>query len=338
MKAAILHRKNEPLTVEDIEISFPLEYGQVKVKVLVSGLCGAQLQEIAGLKGNEKFMPHLLGHEGCGIVEEIGPGVTKVKPGNKVVMHWRRGSGVEAKFPIYTSKGYPISGGKVTTLSEYSIVSENRLTTVPANTPNDFVALLGCGLSTGLSVVNKDANVKFGESVFVLGCGGVGLNCILAAILSGAGDVIGMDICEEKKELVEKLGGKFLHLKELLPFGSGKFPIDCIIDTTGKLDLVSMLLPGMTERGRCILVAQPKANSQLSVSDPAKLFSTNGQSIRTTQAGGFEPDSDIPRYLNLQSSIDIGALVTDRFSLNNINDAIDKLKSGTAGRIMIDLC
>lgn len=338
MKAAVLYKKNEPLVVEDVEIPFPLEYGQVKVKVLVSGLCGAQLQEIAGLKGNEKFMPHLLGHEGCGIVEEIGPGVTKVKPGNKVVMHWRKGSGIEAKFPIYTLRGLPMSGGKVTTLSEYSIVSENRLTAVSSDVNNDFVALLGCGLSTGFAVVNKEANIKFGESVLVLGCGGVGLNCVLAAKLSGAGDVIGVDICEEKKELVEKVGGMFLHLRELLPFGSGKFPIDCIIDTTGKLDLVSMILPGMSERGRCILVAQPKANSQLSVTDPIRFFSTSGQSIRTTQAGGFDPDSDIPRYLNLQKSIDVSALITDRFSLLNINAAVDQLRSGRSGRIMIDIC
>jgi Zn-dependent alcohol dehydrogenase len=133
-------------------------------------------------KGNEKFMPHLLGHEGCGIVEEIGPGVTKVGLGDKVVMHWRKGSGIESRFfPIYSLRGLPLSGGKVTTLSEYSVVSENRITKVPTKTSNDFVALLGCGLSTGFSVVNKDANVKFGESVLVLGCGGVGLNCILAA-------------------------------------------------------------------------------------------------------------------------------------------------------------
>ena len=105
MKAAILVKKNEPLIVDDINLPTNLDYGQVLVKVLVSGLCGAQLQEIAGLKGNEKFMPHLVGHEGCGLVEKIGPGVSKVKSGDKVVLHWRKGSGIEAGFPQYNWNG-----------------------------------------------------------------------------------------------------------------------------------------------------------------------------------------------------------------------------------------
>ena len=122
MKAAILVKKNEPLIIDDIQPPDQLFFGQVKVKNIISGLCGAQLQEIAGLKNNEKFMPHLLGHEGCGVVEEVGHGVSKVKVGDKVVLHWRKSSGIESDFPIYTWNDRKISGAKLTTLSEYSIV------------------------------------------------------------------------------------------------------------------------------------------------------------------------------------------------------------------------
>ena len=99
MKAAILEQIDAPLAVREVELT-ELKFGQVLVKVLVSGLCGAQLHEIKGHKGNAKFLPHLMGHEGCGIVEEIGLGVTTVEPGDKVVMHWRPGSGIESPFPI----------------------------------------------------------------------------------------------------------------------------------------------------------------------------------------------------------------------------------------------
>src|SRR3989344_1211684 len=100
MRAAILEKISAPLVIGDVELT-DLLFGQVLVKVLVSGICGAQLQEIAGNKGNAKFVPHLLGHEGAGIVEKIGVGVTRVKPGDKVVMHWRKGDGIESDFPVY---------------------------------------------------------------------------------------------------------------------------------------------------------------------------------------------------------------------------------------------
>ena len=108
MKAAVLEELNQPLTLREVGLT-ELRFGQVLVKVLVSGLCGAQLHEIKGHKGNGKFLPHLMGHEGCGIVESVGIGVTTVKPGDKVVMHWRPGSGVESPFPSYTLDGKTIS-------------------------------------------------------------------------------------------------------------------------------------------------------------------------------------------------------------------------------------
>ncbi|NBQ17111.1 hypothetical protein EBU24_02225 [bacterium] len=158
-KAAILERLNSPLVIKNISCNDP-EQGQVLVKILTSGLCGAQLQEIAGLKGNANFLPHLLGHEGCGIVEKVGPAVSKVKVGDKVVLHWKKSDGIESSFPTYYCEGQKIGGGKVTTLSEYSLVSENRMTVVGHETPNDFSALLGCGLSTALGTINYEVNLN----------------------------------------------------------------------------------------------------------------------------------------------------------------------------------
>ena len=135
-----------------------------------------------------------MGHEGCGIVEEIGEGVTTVKVGDKVVMHWRPGSGIEAPFPSYVLDGKSMSSGKCTTLSEYSIVSENRLTTVPQDTPEDLCAILGCALTTAMGIIDNEVDLKFGESVAVIGCGGAGCptriirpfpdKCVMASLIT----------------------------------------------------------------------------------------------------------------------------------------------------------
>lgn len=338
MKAAILTELNSFLKIENVDLT-ELKIGQVLIKNIKSGLCGAQIQEIKGLKGNSKFLPHLMGHEGCGIVEQVGEGVTKVKKGDKVVLHWRKGSGIESDFPSYIYNNKKISSGKITTLSEYSIVSENRMTKVDNNISSDFCALLGCGLSTGLSVVNNEANIKFGESVLVLGCGGVGLNCILASKLSYASPIVGVDISKHKEHLTIKNGGEFFHTDDLKNLFDKHKKFDCIIDTTGYLDLVSKCIPFLSEQGRCIFVSQPKENSSLTVINPINFFSTKGLIFKTTQAGGFDPDVDISKYvkLYLNKIINVNNIITDFYKLDEINEAISKLISGTSGRIIINI-
>lgn len=337
-KAAILTELNSPLSIETIE-TCDLQVGQVLVKIIKSGLCGAQIQEIKGLKGNAKFLPHLLGHEGCGIVEEVGNGVTKVKKGDKVVLHWRKSSGIESNFPSYILNNKKISSGKITTLSEYSIVSENRMTKVSHEISDDFSALLGCGLSTGLSVINNEANVKFGESILVLGCGGVGLNCIFASKLSHADPIIGVDISKTKQLLTNKNGGEFYHVDDLKLLFDKYKKFDCIIDTTGHFELVSKCIPFLSEQGRCIFVSQPKENSLLTITNPANFFSTQGLTFKTTQAGGFDPDIDIPKYIKLYLNkiINVDNIVTDFYNLEQINEAVAKLMSGVSGRIIINI-
>ena len=217
MKAAVLEELNQPLTLREVGLT-ELRFGQVLVKVLVSGLCGAQLHEIKGHKGNGKFLPHLMGHEGCGIVESVGIGVTTVKPGDKVVMHWRPGSGVESPFPSYTLDGKTISSGKVTTLSEFSIVSENRVTKISSNTPSVLAAMLGCSLTTALGIIDNECELKFGESVAVIGCGGVGLNLIQAAKMKSASPIYGVDVNQNMFDLSTQLGADcFVYDIEYLP-------------------------------------------------------------------------------------------------------------------------
>ena len=123
-KAAILTEINAPLILDEIEIP-PLDVGQVLVDIQCSGICGAQLGEIAGVKGVDKFLPHLLGHEGGGIVLETGPGVTHVRQGDRVVMHWRKGAGIHARPANYKWNGTVVNSGWVTTFSECSVLESN---------------------------------------------------------------------------------------------------------------------------------------------------------------------------------------------------------------------
>lgn len=344
MKAVILENINGPLTVGTVGLT-DLQFGQVLVKVLMSGICGAQLQEIAGNKNNAAYVPHLLGHEGSGIVEKVGPGVIKVKIGDKVVMHWRPGDGIEADFPSYTYKNKTMRSGKVTTLSEYSIVSENRITPVPHDTPDELCALLGCGLSTALGTINDEAEVKFGESVMVIGVGGLGLNLLRAATLASAYPIISVDIYDNKKELAETMGAHLFinckkdNIEDKLFEKFGIKDIDVIIDTTGNKQSLENTIPLLSGKGRYILVGQPKPGESIEFINANHLFGGQGKMIKATQGGEFSPSKDIPRYVKLHKAgiLKIDDIVTHHMKLDQINEAIDLVRSGRAGRIMIDI-
>lgn len=334
MKAAVLVKLNQPLEIWDLELS-PLDVGQVLVRVLLSGICGAQLQEIQGHKGNEKFLPHLMGHEGYGVVVDVGNGVTKVKKGDKVVMHWRPGTGIESGFPSYRYSHKTLSGGKITTLSEMSIVSENRLTAVPDDTNPELGALLGCSLSTALALIENESELKFGESVLIIGCGGVGLNLIAAARLRGAGEIVGLDVQRSKRELVIQQGANLFYSdpKEV----ERKF--DLVIDTSGDVEVIDWAFHKLGRLGRLVLVGQPTPGNSLRLSSALEFFNGRGLKILASQGGSFSPQTDIPRYLNL---FDIGHLmvnnlVTHRLDLSRVNEAFEILRSGRAGRVILSM-
>ena len=342
--AAVLEELNKPLTIRVVE-NEPLQVGQVLVKIKQSGICGSQLHEIAGNKGNGKFLPHLLGHEGFGIVQETGPGVTHVSPGDTVVMHWRVGNGIEADFPkyrLYTHNDHlpggneyrMITSGKVTTLSEYSVVSENRLTRVAPTLNATFGALLGCGLSTALGTIDNECNAKFGESVLVIGCGGLGLSLIQAARLRGLAPIIGIDINPNKDFLARTAG---VTMFDTTTEEDEKF--DIILDTTGNPNVIKKAYEqNLSNAGRLILVGQPNPGVDL-VLNGLRFFDGKGLVVKATQGGQTNPSEDIPRYVKLYQNarLPISGLVTDTYSLMQINKAFDRLRSGEAGRIMIKM-
>jgi len=343
MKAAVLTGINQPLEVADVGLT-PLLYGQVLVKNIVTGICGAQLEEIKGNKGNAGFVPHLLGHEACGIVEDVGEGVRKVKPGNKVCLHWRKGSGIESDFPRYIYKGAEIRSGKVTTFSEYSIVSENRVTPVPYDTPNDLTALLGCALSTALGVISGPARVQYGESVLVIGVGGIGLNIVRYAVRAGAFPVVAVDVAN-KESLAFKMGAHFFinrkecEILKALQNMAGIDEVDVIISTVGDREAIEESVPLLSGIGRYVMVGMPLVGGPIVLNNASHFFDGEGKIFMATQSGGFNPTLDIPRYLQMSKNglLSTDDFITDRIQLDDINNAIDKIRLGKSGRTMIDL-
>ena len=336
MKAAILVELNAQLVVDEVQIP-ALTEGQVLVKIEAAGICGKQLGEIAGHYGPDKFIPHLLGHEGAGIVKAVGPGVSFVKPGDHVVAHWRKGKGLEGECPKYQWGEKVVGGGRITTFSEYAVISENRLTAIAHDIPFDIAALFGCSTTTGLGVVFNDAKLQPGQSIAVIGCGGVGLNVIQGARIAGASRIIAVDIIDEKLNLAEGMAGstweKYGDRGEDHERLRG---VDVIVDTTGRPELIARAYELVAPGGKVIMVGQPKRGEALILRDVAGNF--KGKTLMDSQGGGTNPATDIPKYLDMwrDGDLKLSELITHRFPLEQINEALDVVRSGEAGRVIIE--
>jgi S-(hydroxymethyl)glutathione dehydrogenase/alcohol dehydrogenase len=343
MKAAVLTELNAPLQILDITMPEYLAVGQVLVKIHFSGICGSQLGEIDGAKGSDKFLPHLLGHEASATVINTGPGVKHVKTGDKVVMHWRKGLGIEADTPCYLSNGIKINAGSVTTFSEYSIVSENRVTAIPPESDLEVAALFGCAVTTGFGVVENNAKLRIGESVVVFGAGGIGLNIVQAAALVSAYPIIAIDIHDNKLKLARQMGATHVinssncDARHKIFDIVGRAGLDAFIDNTGEPTVIEMGYQITKPGGRVVLVGVPRYGKNISIYSLPLHF---GKGLSGSHGGEAIPQTDIPRHLRLfnHNRIKLKELITDIYSLNQINIALNDMRKGiVAGRCLIDM-
>jgi len=341
-KAAILVESKKPLVLEEIEIN-PLEVGQVLVKLDSSGVCGAQINEIDAVKGKDKFLPHLLGHEGHGEVVECGQGVTKVKDGDKVVLHWRKSPGINSATPTYESKSLgQINAGWVTTFNEYAVVSEDRLTLIPDYVDKDHAALLGCAVTTAMGTLVNDAKATVGDSVAIFGCGGVGLSLIQFAKLSGCFPIVAVDIYSEKLNQAKDLGASHIinstdkQFIDLLLEANDGNKFDICIDNTGLPEILKQAYQVTSPNGgKTIMVGVMDKSNSLDIWTYPLHFD---QELIGSSGGQCNPSIDIPKIVKLidQSMLDLNKLIGATYSLEQINQAIDDLRSGSkSGRLMI---
>jgi S-(hydroxymethyl)glutathione dehydrogenase/alcohol dehydrogenase len=341
--AAILVELRSPLVLAQIDLPPVLDAGQVLVKVLYSGICGSQLGEIDGAKGEDKFLPHLLGHEGVGQVLAVGPGVRHVKDGDTVVMHWRKGRGIEAATPRYKWDGRVVNAGWVTTFNQYAVISENRLTAIPADSDLETAALFGCAVTTGFGVVLNNARLKIGESVAVYGAGGVGLNIVQAAAMVSAYPIVAVDLHDAKLRLALEMGATHLinasreDAAKAISAICGNEGVDCFVDNTGLPEVIQTGYRLTKPQGRVVLVGVPKKGQDVTIHSLPLHF---GKGLSGSHGGEAIPEVDIPRYQSLykHGRLKLRELITDRFPLDQVNTAISKMRSGAvAGRCMIDM-
>lgn len=341
--AAILVKQNEDLVVDKIRLPGELKVGQVLVELSVSGICGSQIGEIIGNKGKDNYLPHLLGHEGCGTVLEIGPGVKTVSKGDQVVLHWRKGAGIQSEPPKYCWRNKNLNAGWVTTFNKHAVISENRCTKVPNKTNRDLTALLGCAITTGFGVIENNAEVKMGESVVVYGSGGIGLNILQASRLYSAFPIIAVDLFDSRLNLAKNFGATHIinarvdnPKTEILKILKSK-ELNVFIDNTGVPEVIELGYEMINSNGRVVLVGVPKFDKDIKIHTLPLHF---GKSIIGSHGGDSNPDSDIARYLNLHSNkiFSLDGLVTNKYRLKDINVAIKSMKEGKSiGRILINL-
>ncbi len=324
MKAVILTELRKPLIVADVYVP-ALNVGQVLVRVKYAAICGAQLNEIDGAKGPDKYLPHLLGHEGVGEVLSIGPGVTTKAVGDRVILHWRPSEGIAAKGPVY---GWDmlVNGGPMACFADQCIVSENRLTRLPDGIDERVAPLFGCALTTAYGVVTRDADLKPGQSVLIFGAGGVGLAIVQMAALVSAYPITVVDPVRSKLDAAYERGGT--------PAATVDGLYDVVIDTTGRSEVIQQAYAATKPHGRTILVGVPRHDDPITIHSLPLHF---GKVLTGSHGGDSKPHEDIPRIASLVRTgrLNLSGLVTHEYPLDEVNEAIATVRSGTAGRVLL---
>lgn len=339
--AALLVQTGAPLVLAEIDIP-ALKPGQVLVEIAYSGACGTQVMEWRGDKGEDKWLPHCLGHEGTGTVLETGSAVTKVKAGDKVVLSWIKGSGIEAGGAVYAWGEQKVNAGGVTTFQRHAVVSENRLTVLPAELPMDLAVLLGCAAPTGMGAVYNVLKAQPGDAVAVFGTGGVGLHAVMAAALVGAMPVIAIDPNPTRRALAPLYGATHVidpgaadvltDIKKIAPQG-----VDIAVESSGVPAAMEMAVNATRQQGgRAVVIGNARHGAMLSVNP--SIFN-QGKSLMGTWGGDSVPDRDYGRYARLLGAgrFPVRDLLSKPYALEQADQALQDLASGKIGRPLIDM-
>ena len=344
MKAAVLYETGRPLIVEDGIKVPPLKPEQVFVQIAYSGLCKSQLMEARGFRGKDMYLPHMLGHEGSGIVVDRGAKVTKVKPGDYVILGWIKGKGEDtAGCTQYRLGDRIINAGGITTFSDFTIVSENRCVKLPDRIPLDIAVLFGCAIPTGAGIVMNEIQPEKGSTIAFFGLGGVGISALVATGLFECDKVIAVDIEKEKLELAKEFGATHtidsltenpVERIEEITDGKG---VDYSIEAAGITETIEQAFQSVRKKGgRCIFASHPKSGDTIKI-DPFDLIC--GKQIAGSWGGSSLPDIDIPKFAQLyrEGKLPLNKLLNRRYPLEKINQALDDLENRKIIRGLIEI-
>ncbi|HEX7475251.1 MAG TPA: Zn-dependent alcohol dehydrogenase [Dehalococcoidales bacterium] len=358
MKAAVCYELGKPLVVEDINIDAPKK-GEVKVKMAATAICHSDIHALRGELGPQ--VPVVGGHESAGYVDAIGEGVDTVKIGDPVIVslvascghcyYCRKGQPhlCEFNWPLMTESRFKNKKGqslaqmfKVGSFAEFTIVDQSQVVKVPQDMPLDRAALLACGVITGFGAVVWRMAVKAINSVVVIGTGGVGLNAIQGAAFTGAYPVIAVDVLDSKLEAAKKFGathvinakqGDPIEAVKKLTSGRGA---DYVFVTVGSSSAMAQGFRMSGKRGTTVLVGLPTPNDPTMALSPFEFIGTE-----RVMTGGFMGSAnlaiDIPNLVSLYKAgkLKLDELITNRYPLDKINEAIESVEKGQALRNVI---
>jgi len=341
--AAVLYTLNQPLVVDtDIEIP-QLQRGQVLVQIFYSGVCHSQLMEVRGRRGQDHYLPHLLGHEATAEVIAIGSGVTKVKKGDRVILTWIKSSGIEAGGAKYRKGDMIINSGAVTTFSEYSVVSENRCVKLPKGISLDIGSLFGCAVQIGAGIIMNTVQPKKNSTIAVFGVGGIGLSALMAARLYDCSIMIAVDIEEAKLNLARECGATHAiqskeqdAVREILRITNG-VGLDYAVDASGLVGPIEQAFQSVRKKGGlCVFASHPAHEDKIKI-DPFDLIC--GKQIKGSWGGDSVPDRDIPRLakLYLKGEFPLEKLITRRYALDRVNEALDDIENHQVARALLEI-
>lgn len=365
VKAAIAHQAREPLTIETVDLQGP-QAGEVLIEIKATGVCHTDAYTLSGADP-EGLFPTILGHEGAGVVVEVGPGVTSVKKGDHVIplyipecrqceyclsdktnlcqaVRATQGRGLmpdeTSRFSLDGKTLYHYMG--TSTFSSYTVLPEISVARIRPDAPFDKVCLIGCGVTTGLGAVINTAKVQPGDNVVVFGLGGIGLNVIQASRMVGANMIIGVDTNPAKRVLAEKFG--MTHFVDpaqvagdLVPYlvnltkGGADFSFECIGNVKVMRQALECCHKGW---GTSIIIGVAGAGEEIATR-PFQLVT--GRNWRGTAFGGAKSRRDVPRIVDwyMSGKIDIDSLVTHTMPLADINNAFDLMHEGKSIRSVI---
>ncbi|MEG4283718.1 S-(hydroxymethyl)glutathione dehydrogenase/class III alcohol dehydrogenase [Microcoleus sp. A006_D1] len=365
VKAAVARSAGQPLTVEMVDLDGP-QAGEVLVEIKATGVCHTDAYTLSGADP-EGLFPAILGHEGAGIVADVGAGVTSVKKGDRVIplytpecrnceyclsgktnlcqaIRLTQGQGV---MPDGTSR-FSINGEKIfhymgtSTFANYTVLPEIAVAKIRDDAPFDKVCLIGCGVTTGIGAVINTAKVEPGSNVIVFGLGGVGLNVIQAARLVGANMIVGVDMNPDKRAMAEKFGmTHFVNPREvegdLVPYlvdltkGGADYTFECI----GNINVMRQALECCHKGwGVSVIVGVAGAGQEISTR-PFQLVT--GRVWKGTAFGGAKGRTDVPKIVDwyMNGKIDIDSLITQVMPIEQINEAFDLMKKGKVIRTVL---
>jgi S-(hydroxymethyl)glutathione dehydrogenase/alcohol dehydrogenase len=359
MKAAVAYAANAALRIEDVDIASPGSR-EVLVKLMASGVCHSDWHILKGEWGNALF-PAILGHEGAGIVESVGSEVSRLKPGDHVILSWRTSCGIcemcQRGYPALclappVSPSKPRLAGSdqvlgaaagLGTFAGYAMVPEIAAVLIDPDIPFAQAALLGCGVMTGVGAAINTAQVRPGSTCAVFGCGGVGLNVIQGCAIAGADMIIAVDMLDNKLEMSRTFGAT--HLVN----ARASDPVQQILDLTGGLGVhyafeAIGLVPDpflqsvlcTRRRGVTTWVGHAPLNTPVTIDARALM---QEKTVMASMYGSARPHVDFPRLLKLyrDGKLKLDELITRRFELVEVNEAFEVLKRGEVARSVLNL-